>query len=307
MRKWILLAGIGLLAACGGENRSREEVMVDEGFAPAPEMMEADMGAVVATRMAGGAEKMGAPASDSSGEGDDADLAAPRQLAYEYNASLRLPARNVAAVIASHEARCTAAGPRVCQVISSSVTEQNEYYVYGALEIRAARDFMDEFREGLAGDAEEAEGSLVSMQARAEDLTRQITDTEARLNAQKTLRDRLLLLLERDTDKVGDLLQIERELARVQSEIESAESWLRTLRARVSMDRLTLNYQSIPKAVTSQTAQPLKEAFTSFFADIAWSLAAVISFIAHLIPWLIVIAPGLWLLRAVWRNWRKKK
>ncbi|WP_158548617.1 DUF4349 domain-containing protein [Parvularcula marina] len=302
MRKWILLAGIGLLAACDGGGR--DEARLQAEMAPAMEMAEADAVAVSSARMAPKAD-MATGGANSDGEPVDASV--PRQLAYEYDASLRLPAENVAAMIAAHEARCNEAGPRVCQVISSSVAEQNENYVYGSLEIRAAKDFMDNFREGLAGDAEDAKGSLVSMNSRAEDLTRQITDTEARLNAQKTLRDRLLRLLERETDEVGDLLQIERELARVQSEIESAESWLRVLRARVAMDRLTLNYQSIPKAVTPQTAQPLRDAFTNFFADLAWSLAAVISFIAHMIPWLIVIAPGLWLLRAVWRNWRKKR
>ncbi|MEM9233485.1 MAG: DUF4349 domain-containing protein [Pseudomonadota bacterium] len=305
MRHIILLGSVSLLAACGGQDRSQ--------YAPAePEYAEEDSIVVTGSRIrdesvALDAANMAAPAPKMSGGGEEADAAIPRQLAYEYDATLRLPSGAVARMVAQHEARCNAAGPKVCQVISSSVSEQNADYIYGSLQIRAARSYMDDFRDGLSGEAEEADGQLTSMNARAEDLTRQITDTAARLDAQKTLRDRLLLLLERETDDVGDLLQIERELARVQGEIESAESWLKSLRARVAMDRLTLNYQSIPRAVTPQTAQPLKDAFTSFFSDVAWSLSEVIRFIARLLPWLIVIAPGLWLLRAVWRGWRKKK
>lgn len=307
MRLWgILLATAALCAACDGGGNDRP-VGAPE---PAMEYAEADAVSVTGSRVA--SEKMmAAPPTAASANGagadEDADAAIPRQLAYEYDATLRLPAKAVSPVLSEHEARCHEAGPKVCQVISSNVTEANAENVYGSLEIRAAKAFMDEFRDGLAGDAEEADGQLVSMSSQVEDLTRQITDTTARLEAQKTLRDRLLRLLERETDDVGDLLQIERELARVQSEIESAESWLRTLRARVSMDRLTIQYQTIPKAVTPYTAQPLKNSLTSFLSNMAWSLAAVIDFIAALIPWMIVIVPGLWLLRALWRNWRKKK
>lgn len=302
MRKFLVLGTICLLAACDGGSRPSS--------APSPELYtEADDIVVTGARMKSApepvmAETMADEAGDTPAEG--ADAAVPRQLAYEYSASMRLPAGAVANVMADHQTRCEAAGANVCQVIYANLTEQNADNVYGSLQIRAAKTYMDGFRDGLSGDAEEADGQLVSMTARAEDLTRQITDTEARLNAQKTLRDRLIGLLERETDDVGDLLQIERELARVQSEIESAEGWLKTLRARVAMDKLDIDYRSIPKAVTPQTAQPLKDAFTSFFSDLAWSLAAVIRFIATLIPWLIVIGPGLMLLRAVWRNWRKK-
>ena len=316
MRLWgILLATAALCAACDGGGNDRPV------GAPEPAMEEyGETDTIVVTGSRVRSAKMASPApvdmvsadvasgNMASGGGDDeADASIPRQLAYEYSASLRLPAQAVPDVVSEHETRCMQAGPKVCQVISSNVTEANPEYIHGNLEIRAAKAFMDEFRNGLAEDAEEADGQLVSMSARAEDLTRQITDTTARLEAQKTLRDRLLRLLERETDDVGDLLQIERELARVQSEIESAESWLRTLRARVSMDRLTVSYQSIPKAVTPQTAQPLRDALTSFASDLAWSLAEVIGFIARLIPWMIVIVPGLWLLRALWRSWRKKK
>lgn len=311
--KRFLVAGTLTLAliACGDER---------PGETYAPEVYEeAEADTIVVTGSRIRSEKMAAPvavdalqSSDmaaspmGSGSADERDDSIPRQLAYEYDATLRLPAKAVSVVLADHEARCQAAGPKVCQVISSSVSEQNKDYIYGILQIRATKDYMNSFREGLSKEAEEADGQLVSMNARAEDLTRQITDTSARLEAQKTLRERLLRLLERENDDVGDLLQIERELARVQSEIESAESWLRTLRARVSMDRLTLTYQSIPKAVTPQTAKPLQDALTSFFSEVAWSLAEVISFIARLLPWLIVIFPGLMFLRVLWRNWRKR-
>lgn len=293
---FLLLIALGLVACDGGGRNARPAAE------PAPVMDDS-------ITVTGSRAVKAAPDMEEAAAGADIgeDGVPAQQLAYEYAASLRLPSQAVGPVMSGHEAECREAGPKVCQVLYSTLTEQNAENVYGRLRIRAVKSYMDPFRNGLGDDAEEADGQLVTMTAEVEDLTRQITDTTARLEAQKTLRKRLLRLLEKDTDEVGDLLQIERELARVQGEIESTESWLKTLKARVAMDKLDIDYSSIPKAVTPQTAQPLRNALTSFLSDMAWSLAAVIRFIASLIPWLIVIIPGLWLLRAVWRNWRKRK
>ena len=258
--------------------------------------------------MAAPAPRMAKSAAAPTREGDTGEPSVgARQLAYEYNASLRLPAEKVGAVMKAHGARCAEAGPKVCQVISSSVSKNGPDRVYANLEIRAAKGWMDPFREGLADEADAADGNLSSMSARAEDLTRAITDTAARLEAQRTLRTRLLRLLERDTDKVGDLLQIERELARVQSEIESADSYLKILRARVAMDRMTLNYEAIPKVITPETASPLVEAFRNFFSVLSESLAMVIIFIAGAVPWIVVGIPVLWGLFRLVTRWRRKK
>ncbi|WOI53196.1 DUF4349 domain-containing protein [Parvularcula sp. LCG005] len=297
--KRILVCGVSLvmLAACdGGGGGESYEV----AYAPAP-MAEAD--SIVVT----GSRAKAAPQADMMEAGTDAP-SDDRQLAYEYNAELRLPAGNVGAVAAAHEAKCKAAGPAICQVMSSSLNEQGEDYVYARLQFRAAKSYMDPFRSGLSAEAEKAQGQLTSLSSTAEDLTRSITDTSARLEAQRDLRERLLVLLEKDTDQIGDLLQIERELARVQGEIESAESYLNFLKGRVSMDMMSVNYSAIPKAVTPQTLDPLKRAVTGFVGTVARSLAAVISFIAAALPWILIGVPVLWVaISFVRRMFRRRK
>jgi len=145
------------------------------------------------------------------------------------------------------------------------------------------------------------------MSAEVEDLSRQIVDTSARLEAQMTLRDRLIVLLEKDTDDIGDLLKVEEQLASVQSEIESIESYLRVLEGRVKMDRISINYQSIRKPVTPSTGQPLQEAFSEFFYVVSASLAQMVLFVAAALPWLILIVPGLILLRLFIRSLRRAR
>lgn len=142
----------------------------------------------------------------------------------------------------------------------------------------------------------------------AEDLTRSILDTSARLKAQTTLRTRLEGLLETRDAKLPDLLALERELARVQGQIESATTQLNVLRKRVSMSVVDINYQTKQVAVSRGAFSNVGRAIKGFVGDFADGLASVIEFFARVLPWLLlVILPGLWLVRRFWRGRRTKK
>jgi len=73
----------------------------------------------------------------------------------------------------------------------------------------------------------------------AEDVTRQTIDLEARLKSARELRDRLRALLAQ-AKNVPEILEVERELARVQAEVESMEAFLQSLRQRVALSRIDL-------------------------------------------------------------------
>lgn len=293
MRRMILALGVLALAACNDQADYRPSEPV--AYA---EALEADAVTVSGARM-----KSAAPPSAEPAAGEPTTT---RYLAYAYDSTLRLPSGSVAAVLGQHEQACLAAGPSVCQVLQSSLEERNADNVYGRLSFAASRDYMAGFRDSLSSDAEAVNGSVVSMNASVEDLTREIVDTAARLEAQQKLRERLLSLLEKDTDDVGDLLQVERELARVQAEIESTQSYLRVLEGRVSMDRMDVRYESIRKPVTPETTRPLANAFRDFFYVVSESLAAVVLFVAAALPWLIIAIPALFILRWAIGRFRRR-
>src|SRR5262249_22329124 len=138
----------------------------------------------------------------------------------------------------------------------------------------------------------------------SEDLTRAITDTEARLRAAKTLRDRLQNLLASRPGQLSDLLDVERELARVRGDIDSTESNLAVMRARVSMSTLTLSYSSTGVAVSDGTFSPIVEAVRNFMHIVATVIGAMIVILAALLP-LVPVAWGLWWLFKKWRAQRK--
>lgn len=73
----------------------------------------------------------------------------------------------------------------------------------------------------------------------SEDVTDQVVDMEAELLNKRALRDRLRSLLERAKD-VKDVLSIESELTRLQTEIDSSEGRLKKMRSDITFSVLSL-------------------------------------------------------------------
>lgn len=244
--------------------------------------------------------------SDRVESGSDPVEAAPSYLAYRYDYAFSLPNSAVRSVAQSHVQLCLDAGPALCQLLSSSVNEYDADNVSANIRLRAAPGWLDDYTDTIKADIDDHDGALTSSNVSAEDLTRQILDVDARLSAQTTLRDRLSTLLETRNAELSDLLALERELARVQGEIESVTSTLKALRQRVDMSVVTLNYQSRARAVSSSAFSPIGRALKNFVRTLSNGLAGVIMFLATILPWLIfVILPGLWVIR--WALRRRNK
>jgi len=88
-------------------------------------------------------------------------------------------------------------------------------------------------------------GRVTSRSFSAEDVTEQRIDGTARLQNLTALRDRLRALLEKAVD-VKDVLAIETELTRVQTEIDAATGRLKAVEGSVALSRLTLDVESRP-------------------------------------------------------------
>lgn len=229
-------------------------------------------------------------------------------LAYRYGYGLVMPSSSVKATTDKHIQICRDAGPKLCQVTGSNTQSYTETDIRANLSLRAEPDWLVSFISGMKADVAEVDGKIENENTSVEDLTRSILDTDARLKAKRTLRTRLENLLETRNAKLPDLLTLERELARVQSEIESATANLKALKARVSMSVVNINYSSERVAVSRSSVSPIGAALKDFVSIISESLAGVIRVIAALLPWLIfVVMPGVFLFRWFWRRRKTKK
>jgi hypothetical protein len=288
-RTWIALATTALLAAGCGQQRSE---MSTAGAAPAAEAAMAPSAAAPARDAAASSAAPAAPA-----------VSVP-MLAYEYSMGLEVPLRRLGGLVDKHEKACTDAGPTVCQVIGANTSaDGGDGGARATLTIRATPAWLKTFRAQIQKDAATNGGKVANTNVQAEDLTRQIVDTEAALRAKTTLRGRLEQLLATRNGSLSDLLETERELARVQGEIDATQSELAVMRTRIATSKLTVTYVSQGSLAPDSAMRPLNDAMHDVVKTVAVGFAVIIYLIAGLFPFLVVFGPLVWLLN----KWRKKR
>jgi hypothetical protein len=118
-------------------------------------------------------------------------------------------------------------------LVESSRTAES----YVSLQCRVPAETLDATMDAIA-----ALGSVDSRSTSASDVTEQHADLSTRLANNVALRDRLKLLLDRATD-VEDVLAIEKELTRIQSEIETQEASLERLDAQIALSELSVTLE----------------------------------------------------------------
>lgn len=251
------------------------------------------------------AMKRSADAGGSSGDGGAPGV--QQYIAYSHSIGMRLPLKAIEPTLQGHVAACNAAGPSVCIVTNSNLYAYSEGQASAYLNLRATPAWIETFLSGVEEEAKAVRGEISNRQTSAEDLTVSIIDTDARVQALETLRGRLQQLLADRPGNLGEILETERELARVNGEIDSLKSTLAALRQRVDMSQLSVSYETKRDAVT-QGGNAIGRAFGEFFANLASATAAVITAFAFGLPWLLLLGVLLWIwLRAIWPRIRKKK
>jgi hypothetical protein len=292
------------LAGCGQQLASAPEESAQSAYGG----MDADMAQRAVSTEA--APAPAAPPADTNAGPSQPTEPAPGgtaspiiYLAYTYGMGLEVPSQRLSGVVDAHVQACQAAGPRLCQLIGSNKSGDPESYMEGYVSLRGEPQWLRTFMGGMEAQVEAANGRIIQQTVNTEDLTRQIVDTEARQRALVALRDRLQALLRSRPGRLADLLEVERELARVQGELDSIQSNLTVMRTRVAMSELTINYRSAPRPVGSNTFEPLGRALADFLGVIVAGFAAIIYLIAGLIPVAIVVVPLIWLLL----RWRKAR
>lgn len=114
-----------------------------------------------------------------------------------------------------------------------------------------------------------------SKQINVKDVTEEFLDIQARLKTKKELEERYLSLLQR-ANTVTEILEIEKEIGNLRSEIESIEGRLQYLENRVGYSTLTLTfYESIPE--DNAFAQKFKEGFRNGRDSLIWFFVGLVN------------------------------
>lgn len=240
-----------------------------------------------------------AVATDAAGKtasGPPAEVAVrAAQIAYAYRYGLEVPADRGPALMQRHEQACVSAGAAVCQVIGSESTRYGRDSLSARLEIRAVPAFLTPFRARLEGDATAAGGRIALAATDSEDLSRNLSDTEARMRALSTLRDRLQQLLATRNAPLEQLLQTERELARVQGELDATRSALELMRTRVATSTLTITYEATGQLAPDSAFRPVSAALDNALTVFMQALGGLILVFAAILPVALIAVPIIWI------------
>jgi Domain of unknown function (DUF4349) len=132
-----------------------------------------------------------------------------------------------------------------------------------------------------------------------QDVTKAYADLETRLRVKCETVERLREILRGRTAKLSDVLEVERELARLTEEIEQIEGERRFYDNQVALSTITLALHEPQAVVHGGFLEPIREAFRASLDALAGSIAVLIYAVAVVIPWLIVLWPLWRLIRAI--------
>jgi uncharacterized protein DUF4349 len=144
-------------------------------------------------------------------------------------------------------------------------------------------------------------GKVEAVNVSSEDVGEEYVDVSARTANTRRLETRLVELLATRTGKLSDVLEIERELARVREQIERFDGRLRYLRARTALSTLAITiHEPAPIVASRPGTHPIRDAFGLAWRNFVGLVAVAIASSGVLIPLGAVVALAL----LAWRRFR---
>ncbi len=121
-------------------------------------------------------------------------------------------------------------------VATTSSEKQANGKLRGQVVVKVLPENLDHFLQKIRGL-----GELKNQALGSEDVTKAYFDTDARLENARVMEQRLIDMLKTKTGKVSDLLQVEKELARVREEIEKMQGELKYWDSQVQFATVTIS------------------------------------------------------------------
>lgn len=231
-----------------------------------------------------------APEEPSSADAPPAPTSAiavtmPR-IAYRYGFAFRLDVERIAAVQEGHLALCRRLGPALCRVTAMQRGGAAEGDAAANLKLQIAASLAESFGRTLVAIAGEGGGDTVDRSIAAEDLSRQMIDSAARIRTREILIQRLTVLLQTRSGNIAQAVEAERAINAAQEELEAARAALADMEGRVGMSAVEINY--VARGPASRPSNPIVEAVAQVGSAAASSLGAMIVIVGIALPWALI-------------------
>ncbi len=288
---FVSLALTGGLAGCGRASNSSSSSSGGGGAAqPLPAKQDANNGAAAAPGTpAPGAPSPGAPQAAQGGAGGIKPAQLPAtQRSIVYNGSITVRVDNVNTAADKLVGLAAGAGGFVGGDQRSIDADRSS----ATITLRIPADKFSKALQDISGVGKEE-----SRQVSTQDVTANVVDLAARIQAQQASVDRIRALLAK-AQTIGEVTSVESELSRREADLESLEGQKRSLDDLTALSTIavTLLGKEAAKPAPPKPAQGgflagLKSGWTAFTA----SIRVILTVLGALLPFALVIGVPLWL------------
>lgn len=189
-----------------------------------------------------------------------------------------------------------------CQLLSANYNKQTPYSPPSAsLSLRVPPKNVSLFLNGLAKN-----GEVMQHGRDSEDKTIQVLDADARIKNLTDLRDRLRLMLNDKNAKFKDIIDVERELANTQGQLDSIASVRKMLALETDLVAVNVDFTASQGITEQGFFAPVARALKNAGQVMMESFGAVITFLVGVIPWLLIGIPVIWVVRKYWIKIKSK-
>jgi len=167
------------------------------------------------------------------------------------------------------------------------------YYEYGdrreyVLTVRVSPAKFDSINDLL-----KETGEIKEMTVNVDDVTKQYMDLDTRIKNKEVELSRLLAIYNQTTN-VSDLLAVEREVTRVETELELLRSEKQSLESRITLSTISIAIFE-EKPAMDQFSLSLENVANMFFGAMAFGITLMVLAVGFLLPLAIVVGV-LWLI-----------
>ncbi len=149
----------------------------------------------------------------------------------------------------------------------------------------------------LLSEATKGVTKFDSKEIEVKDVTEEFLDIQARLKTKKELENRYLELLKK-ANSVSEILEVEKQIGQLRSEIESIEGRLKYLESKVSLSTLTMTfYEKVPNE--TEFSSKFRKGFSNGWDNLIWFFV----FLTNIWPFILI---GIGLILGL-KFWRRKK
>ncbi len=200
----------------------------------------------------------------------------------------------------SWESAVAYCGTIQCELVSSSITLRTATtFPAGNITLRVVPADMGK----LLGELDKL-GKISQHSTEREDKTTAVIDVEAKIKNLTAFRDNLRTMLTKPSAKVSDLVEIQKQLADTQAELDSETAQRKILANETEKIAVQISFRIEATGGGRGGFSQIWEALLQSGAVLGDSTASLITTVVALIPWLILIVPGLWLVAKGWRKWK---